>query len=286
MKTNFLFFCFLSVFSAIVKASPWPQQDATQSSPVSSASPPSGTGTSSGKRGIAYNNTSPSLDCFDSSTEITWGFNWDSTRTGYPTLASKFNYYPQLWSQGHGSTWHADVTAAIAGGSDALMAFNEPDQLGQSYMQLSDAISGWGSFMQNYSSPNVKLGSPSVTNGPSPMGLTYLQNFISQCGTDCTIDFVCIHWYGGGAGVTVDSAVADFRNHTMSAIAIASPRPVWITEFQLKSDLADQNAFLGQVMPFLDDQQMVHKYAYFMATEGSLISDGALSQPLGQTYAG
>ena len=41
----------------------------------------------------------------------------------------------------------------------------------------------------------AKLGAPAVTNGGSPMGLTYLEYFIGNC-TGYTIDFIPIHWYG------------------------------------------------------------------------------------------
>ena len=75
-------------------------------------------------------------------------------------------------------------------------------------MSLTSTATGWGgscigspahaaasykTWMQPFAG-RAKLGAPAVTNGGSPVGLTYLGYFIGNC-TDCTIDFIPIHWY-------------------------------------------------------------------------------------------
>jgi len=46
----------------------------------------------------------------------------------------------------------------------------------------------------------------------------------------------------------------------------------------------EEIAFLEEVLPWLDSQDYVHRYAYFMASEGSLISGRVLSR-IGETFA-
>jgi hypothetical protein len=60
-------------------------------------------------------------------------------------------------------------------------------------------------------------------------------------------------------------------------------RPVWITEFQGPSLEEEEIAFLEEVLPWLDSQDYLHRYAYFMAAEGSLISGHVLSR-IGETF--
>ena len=124
----------------------------------------------------------------------------------------------------------------------------------------------------------VLLGSPAVTNGGDPMGLTYLQNFIGSC-TSCRIDFVVIHWYDSATNI------AYFKNYIPQAYAAGGYRPLWITEFAGAGTVDEQIAFLKVVLPWLDSLDYVHKYAYFMDKAGILVNnDGTGLSALGQVY--
>lgn len=108
----------------------------------------------------------------------------------------------------------------------------------------------------------ARLGAPAVTNGPAPGGLTYLSNFISSC-TDCNIAFCPIHWYDSATNV------AYFKSYVGDAITACGNKPIWITEFGA-SGSADQVAtFLDTVLPWLDANAMVERYAYFMTAPSS-----------------
>jgi len=61
-------------------------------------------------------------------------------------------------------------------------------------------------------------------------------------------------------------------------------RPVWITEFAGSGTIDEQNTFLETVLPWLDAQPYVERYAYFMVEEGSLLSADGLSL-IGSTFA-
>jgi hypothetical protein len=134
-------------------------------------------------------------------------------------------------------------------------------------------------YMQPFAG-QAKLGSPAVTNGAPEqgMGLAWLGNFTQVC-SKCTIDFVNIHWYDSA------SNVAYFKSHVTSAYAAGGNRPVWITEFQASGSAAEQQTFLETVLPWLDEQDFVERYAYFGVFDGDLISSGTALSQLGNTFA-
>ncbi|KAE8449253.1 hypothetical protein EG329_008420 [Mollisiaceae sp. DMI_Dod_QoI] len=253
-------------------ASTTPKAVSTTSSaaPIVSSSPVS----SSKKRGLAFNDASILSGFLSSSSQVSWAYNWGSTASGLSGL----EYIPMLWGLGsdHTNGWSSAASSAIAAGAPALLGFNEPDYSGQANLSPSDAASGWKEYMQPFAG-KAKLVSPAVTNGGSPMGLTWIENFISAC-SGCTIDRVAIHWYNGG-----DAAA--FKSYVQQAYTAGGNRPLWITEFQASGSTDDQNSFLQEVMPFLDSSDMVEKYAYFMASDGILLSAGSALSQLGQTFA-
>ncbi|KAL8649290.1 MAG: hypothetical protein Q9226_005637, partial [Calogaya cf. arnoldii] len=94
--------------------------------------PSTSTGSSGGKRGLAYNSSSPSLQVFANS-EITWVHNWYSAPDGAP---SEFLFVPTLWGP---SSPHSDNWETLAAGYQYLMSFNEPDIVGQANMEVGEA---------------------------------------------------------------------------------------------------------------------------------------------------
>jgi hypothetical protein len=174
------------------------------------------------------------------------------------------------------SNWSSAATKAIASGSTALLAFNEPDLAAQANLGYADAAAGYLTYMEPFAG-KAKLVAPAVTNGGSPMGLTWLGNFIEACST-CTIDAIALHWYNGG---TAD----DFKTYITTAYAAGGNRPIWVTEFQASGTDADQQTFLQDVMAWMDDSTMVERYAYFMASDGILLSSGSTLSALGSTFA-
>lgn len=67
-----------------------------------------------------------------------------------------------------------------------------------------------------------------------------------------------------------------------AAVVNGKKLPVWVPEFQ---SFGDQEGFLAQVLPWLDGQAQIERYAYFMVVEGSLVQGGGLSA-LGKNFAG
>lgn len=62
----------------------------TSAAPVATTAPAT---TSSGKRGLAYNDATL-LSAFTSASDVTWAYNWGSTT---PTIPTNFEYTPMLW---------------------------------------------------------------------------------------------------------------------------------------------------------------------------------------------
>lgn len=226
--------------------------------------------TGTGKRGLAYN-AAGLTTCFNGASEVSWAYNWASSSSG---LSSAFEYVPMLWGtqSDHTNTWQSAATAAIASGSKHLLSFNEPDLASQSNLSPAAAAAGHRTYLQPFAG-RAKLSAPAITNA----GLAWLEQFLVDCAS-CTIDFVPVHWYDSATNV------AYFKWYITSAIAAAKGRPIWITEFGASGTQAQQVAFLQEVMPWLDGQAAVERYAYFGVFSGVLVSGTGLSA-LGQTFA-
>lgn len=234
------------------------------------------TSTSSSKRGLSFNEAAL-LDMFSSSSLINWCYNWGSSADG--TVPDNFEYIPMLWGLDDWATsvWSANAKAAIANGATAVLSFNEPDNPQQSSLAPSAAAVGYQQYM-NPLSGSAQLGAPAVTNGGAPEGLTWLGEFLDACNGQCDIDFVPIHWY--------DSATnyAYFKDYVQEAYVAGGNRTLWITEFGATGSTEQQVEFLQIVMPWLDQQEYVGRYAYFMDDVGVLLQSATELSSLGSTF--
>ncbi|PKX95536.1 glycoside hydrolase family 128 protein [Aspergillus novofumigatus IBT 16806] len=212
---------------------------------------------SSTKRGAAYNDVS-AVQALGSDGSISWAYDWNMLASG--TLPSGVEFVPMLWGSKMFGGWLSAIETALASGSTYILGFNEPDNSGQS------AIG------------KAKLVSPGVTNsGSAGQGLDWMNNFLQSC-TDCGISALAVHWYGNSA--------EEFKVFVNQAISFASEKgleSVWITEFALNNDIStgasssESEQFLSEVLPWLDSQPMVARYAYFMCANNYLISGSDLT---------
>ena len=124
-------------------------------------------------------------------------------------------------------------------------------------MNVSYAVSAYKQWVQPLAG-KVLLGSPAVTNGVGDgIGISYLQYFMGNC-TGCTVDFIPLHWYG-------DVTNPDSFKTYVKSFRTKFARPLWITEFGTNGGTEDQIVtFLENVLPWLDKQTYVQRYAYFM----------------------
>lgn len=235
-----------------------------------------------GKRGLAYN--SAQLTSAFAGSSMSWAYNWAAGPDG--TLGSGIEFVPMLWGQKTFSGWEAAAQAAIAAGATNMLSFNEPDLSAQANMDSATAAAAHIKYMNPYSG-QVRIGSPAVTNGgPSGgtdgMGLGWMRNFFDKCAGKCKVDFLAFHWY--------DSAdnVAYFKNYVQDVITLAKENginKVWMTEFAASGSNDQVAKFLDEVLPWMDGIDAVERYAYFMCSEGQLVSGSSMSDPVGKAYA-
>ncbi|KAL1966308.1 hypothetical protein VTN77DRAFT_4661 [Rasamsonia byssochlamydoides] len=229
---------------------------------------------SSSKRGAAYNDAS----LISLVTGTSWAYNWDDSAGG--TMPTGVEYVPMLWGTKMFNGWQSAVESALSSGSSHILGFNEPDETAQANMSPSQAASYYKQYITPYAG-RAQLGSPAVTNGnAADMGLNWLSQFLDACGGSCGVDFLAIHWYNDA------SQVDDFKQHINNAISLGAQygiSKIWITEFGATGDANSQVSFLQEVLPWLDAQEGVERYAYFMVGDGTLLSGNSLSQ-IGEAY--
>ncbi|KAL7005699.1 hypothetical protein EMMF5_004781 [Cystobasidiomycetes sp. EMM_F5] len=230
------------------------------------------------KKGISYN-TAAYVHLLGNN--ISWTYNWGQTPGG--TIQNGVAYVPMMWGANKPDlvrTWNASVQAAIKAGATHLLGFNEPDLQGQAEMTVQQCVDGWRTYMQPWAG-KLKLVSPAVTNGGAPMGVTFLKNFLNQC-TGCTVDAVAMHWYDSATNLGY------FTGYLSDAIKTFSPRKIWLTEFRGSGTAAQQVTFINSVVPWMNNQTGIERYALFglfegAADKGLMVTNGALNS-VGQAY--
>ncbi|ROV95236.1 hypothetical protein VMCG_08570 [Cytospora schulzeri] len=227
------------------------------------------------KRGLGANEDVKITNFGGEDSQIVWQYNWDSNTTNKQPFCE---YVPMLWTIPEDpGVWNDHANYWIAAGTSHLLAFNEPENKGQSNIDPAPAADAYRQYMQPFAG-KAMLGAPAVSND----GYTWMSEFLGNC-TDCTIDFVPIHWYNPAF------LLDDFKNFTMEMCRLVGNRPIWVTEFMpLGNDTAASEQFMEDAITWLDDQYCVERYAYFGTADGftSLLdNDGPLLSALGEKYA-
>lgn len=151
------------------------------------------------------------------------------------------------------------------------------DNDGQANQTPDAAVDLWHSKMEQYAG-RAKLCAPSVTNAAtgSGMGLDWLDEFMEKC-SDCTIDCINQHWYNP-TGNDVDM----FKEQVGAASKYGLP--VFVGEFAAIGSEEEKSEFLNEVMPWMDDNEDIVGYSYFMVWPGMLTEGGDSVSALGETY--
>ncbi|KAL5334229.1 hypothetical protein BJX70DRAFT_23102 [Aspergillus crustosus] len=227
---------------------------------------------STSKRGAAYNDAT----LVSSLSSVSWAYDWNMYTMG--TLPTNVEFVPMLWGAKMFTGWFAAVQTLLNSGSTYILGFNEPDMASQASMSSAEAVNYYKEYITPLSG-KAKLVSPAVTNGVgSDVGLDWARNFLTSC-TDCGVTALAVHWYGDSAD--------DFKTFVGQATDLAEEFNLeggtWVTEFALNSDLSGTGGtstssdFLSEVLPWLDEQTGVTRYAYFMCADGYLLSGSELS---------
>ena len=221
-------------------------------------------------------------------TEVVWFYRWMPAKPG--KLPSDVDFIPMIWGDNH---WSLDGINKLKVFGNAkklpLLGFNEPDSETQANMSVARAIKLWP-LLEN---TNRYLGSPVTVHADCD----WMKKFMSEADKKkLRVDFVCIHWYG-------KPDAKQFIRHIEKIIELYK-RPVWITEFAVADWKAKKERranrysqeqvvqFMKDVLPYLERNPMVERYAWFHAGKDNLAlscsclfePDGSLTE-VGEYYA-
>jgi len=232
------------------------------------------------KRGLGYAGTVPGdvINANQTNSVITWEYNWASIPPDYLATAN-LTYIPMQWGSVGIDSFASDVQAQ---GANTILSFNEPDFVDESNILPEDAAKLYMQFIQPLKAKGIRLGGPAVT--ASPTGVPWLQAFFQAC-TNCTIDFLPLHWYGSG--------VEAFYGYIWSIHGQFPQYPIWITEYaETSTNTSDVLDFMNQTITYMDTLAWVERYSWFGyfrprpdIAYNMLTDDGALND-LGMLYTG
>jgi hypothetical protein len=169
---------------------------------------------SSTKRGLIYipssEHPSDAQVWVENGTDLTWYYNYDSTPSDAYSNRSQadLEFVPMLWGSSNSSDFASNVESLIKNEGrniTQILTFNEPDgssSTGGSDIAPETAATIWINDIAPLRKLNVKLGAPAVTG--SQGGFIWLSEFFGNCSsqnTNCTVDFIPIHWYGDFQGL-------------------------------------------------------------------------------------
>lgn len=202
---------------------------------------------------------------------------------------------PSSPTSDYASTWITAIQPNIT----HILGFNEPDLTydASSNILPADSADGYKTYMQPFagrtkvSTPNVLWNNDrSWSSGGNYDSRVWMQYFMGNC-TGCQFDFAAIHYYQDCNPSSTSSASdaqtgADWFIGNVTDAYKAMRLPVWITEFECYGTESQQVAFLQKVLPWLDAQKWVERYAYFGAFPGYLVNlNGTGLSALGMAYA-
>jgi hypothetical protein len=236
----------------------------------------------SNKRGVAYGYHS-AADMNTASAGISWWYNWSTQpdagiRTTYPGYNVDFT--PQAWNAAGINgvrTWVSQDDKV-----KYILGFNEPNFKSQANMTPTQAAAAWPQLQAIADEYGLKLVSPAVNycgDCVSENGTVYsnpfkwLDDFFTAC-VGCRVDYIALHWYGGGNSMT--SYVNDARKYN---------KPIWITEFANWDGTGvtpeSQKSYLAGTTNFLERDPDIFRYSWFIGRS----SGGSNSYPYLDLYS-
>ncbi len=277
-----------------------PQPVAASPSIVASSTPAAATGNTaapasgpgSTKRGMVIpaggDDTPYLVPMVNGNHAISWVSSWYSiTPPGLNHSTAEF--VPQMYGLNSDNDWDKNAKGSIDNGTKHFLAFGEPETYTTTGPQLhqdaATAATNWKKWMSSYSSTGP-VGSPCTLQSFDPDQM-WQQQFLAEC-ADCKIGFVAMHWVDKAPPGKGAFQAQGFMDVVTNYTKIAGSRKVWIDNIQASGANEDQLEFLKVIIPFLENNPKVERYAYWSPEKktgtGFLNSDGSISS-LGQWYA-
>ena len=250
---------------------------------AAAAAAPASNSTKSAKRGIIASgaDTDVTVAAF-ANTKVSWLGNWYSGPPPNLTPDMGLEFVPQLYGPKYiaDGSWASNAKKGIAAGDKYFMSYGEPAHSG---ITAQTAVTDWMQNMEPYAAQGVSLGAPG--NLQNPVDFEWLGTFLDLCETaGCTIGFVCVHWFWTPG----PSGQQDFKNAVNNATSLAKGKPVWVDNFEANGDAEGQIEFLTNIIPWLEDNDLVARYGYLAMnrTQGGFLPEtGNELSDLGKFYA-
>lgn len=229
------------------------------------------------KKGSCNTNNNNTADL-----NVSWFYDWGFNDFSTPTR----EFVPMSWN-GNGTS-DANVNAIIA--RDSLthyLAFNEPDNTGQANMTVANAVPLYKKLLR----AGHRMASPACTESEYRVWLDSFTNMAND--QSLKIDIVAVHWYDWGNWLSTLNAnpnATDVFNRFKSYITNVYDlykKPIWITEFNANPNRtsAVQQAFMQLVLPWLDSDPRVERYAYFFGNDVPMYNTNGTLTASATTYA-
>ena len=224
------------------------------------------------------------VTAFNNAEKVSWIANWYSSPP--PNLNSRIEFVPQMYDKysDNNGEWTRNAKKAVSQGDKHFLSFGEPETENDQGFQMDpqEAANTWMKYLQPYTD-SVTAGAPGVLQ--NTQDLTWLSQFMDACDNlGCKIGFVAIHWFYKATPGNEQG----FKNVVNNVTNIANGKPVWVDNFRADGTNEAQQAFLGDIVPWLEANSAVERYAYVSPDRSSgtgfLNSDGSISS-LGTYYA-
>ncbi|KAF7331940.1 Glyco-hydro-cc domain-containing protein [Mycena kentingensis (nom. inval.)] len=100
-------------------------------------------------------------------------------------------FAPMLWGWKQAEEFKAKV---VEGYATVALGCNEPNEEGQSNMDAWSGIALWRQYMIPLLDKGYTLVSPAMSSRPN--GKEWMETFMTNCGDDCGVSAIAIHYYG------------------------------------------------------------------------------------------
>ncbi|KAJ7653503.1 hypothetical protein B0H14DRAFT_3121968 [Mycena olivaceomarginata] len=125
-----------------------------------------------------------------------------------------------------------------------ILGMNEPQEPSQSNLSPAEGAEMWKEYLEPLRARDIRLGSPAPSG--SSNSIPWLQNFTQECGGNCTMDFLALHWYNTNA-TAFREFIIDFHEEFNLNI--------WRSRGSMD--------FLRETQTFMDQTDWVERYAWY-----------------------
>ncbi|GAB1520681.1 hypothetical protein RhiTH_003769 [Rhizoctonia solani] len=224
------------------------------------------------KTGLAWGGGDSDITQYESP-KVTWYYTWGPN--DWVQGKNNLEYVPMFWGPKNAGTFstYVNESTIVANGIKHVLGMNEPEQVGQSNLTAAEAVQWWQKYMEPLRQHNVSLGSPAMS--AATRSKQWLIDFAAACEPygGCNYDFLALHWYGINA--------TKFMTYMEDMHTTFPDKPIWLTEFachnfqegEPQCTYADTTAFMNTTQEWLDQQDWVHRYAWFGAMKKPVINN-------------